>query len=52
MPKKMSREELIDLTDKLGEGISQQRMEELKTIFFNCSRYEYAFWNMAYQKEM
>ncbi len=45
-------QELIDLTDKLGEGISQQRMEELKTIFFNCSRYEYAFWNMAYQKEM
>ncbi len=45
-------QELIDLTDKLGEKISEERMEELKVIFISCSRYEYAFWDMAYQKEM
>lgn len=45
-------QELIDLTDKLGEGISQKRIEQLKTIFINCSRYEYAFWDMSYKKEM
>ncbi len=45
-------QELIDLTDKLGEGISQKRIEQLKTIFISCSRYEYAFWDMSYKKEM
>lgn len=44
--------EIIDLTDKLGENISQEQIEELKTIFINCSRYEYGFWDMVYKKEM
>lgn len=45
-------EEIIALTDELGEGISQSRIEELKTVFVNCSRYEYGFWDMAYKREM
>lgn len=45
-------EELIALTDELGKDISQNRIEELKTVFIHCSRYEYAFWDMSYKKEM
>lgn len=45
-------EELIALTDELGKNISQYRIEELKTVFIHCSRYEYAFWDMSYKKEM
>ncbi|MEY8319746.1 thiaminase II [Lachnospiraceae bacterium 46-61] len=45
-------EELIALTDEWGKDISQNRIEELKTVFIHCSRYEYAFWDMSYKKEM
>lgn len=43
--------QLIDMTDRLGEGITPARLEDLKEIFVNCSRYEYAFWDMAYGME-
>lgn len=49
---KKETEELIALTDELGQNITQTRVEELKTVFINCSRYEYGFWDMAYKKEM
>ena len=39
---------IIDLVNKYGEGISQEREEHLKEIFVNCSRYEQDFWDMAY----
>ena len=39
---------LINMTDRLGEGISEERLSRLKEIFVNCSRYEYKFWDMAY----
>ena len=45
-------EEIITLTDELGKNISEQRIEELKRIFINCSRYEYYFWDMSYKKEL
>jgi thiaminase/transcriptional activator TenA len=45
-------EDLIAWVDKLGENISQEEREGLKRIFVQCSRYEYEFWDMAYQKEM
>ena len=45
-------EQLIALTDELAEGISLKRIEQLKEVFVNCSRYEYAFWDMSYQKEL
>lgn len=39
---------LIDLVDKLGADCNDERIDKLKTIFINCSRYEYMFWDMAY----
>ena len=43
-----SNDVIINLIDRLGEGCSHGEVENLKTIFINCSRYEYEFWNMAY----
>jgi len=40
---------IIDLVDRLGENCSKEEIENLKTIFINCSRYEYMFWDMAYK---
>ncbi len=45
-------EDLIAWTDELGKELSDADVDELKRIFIQCSRYEYAFWDMAYQKEM
>jgi len=39
---------IINLVDELGENCSKGEVENLKTIFINCSRYEYMFWDMAY----
>lgn len=39
---------IINLVDKLGENCSKDEIENLKTIFINCSRYEYMFWDMAW----
>lgn len=44
--------EIIDLVNKLGENISEEKANYLEKIFVNCSRYEYLFWDMAYKKEM
>ena len=40
---------IIDLVNKYGEGISEEREDHLKEIFVNCSRYEQEFWDMAYE---
>lgn len=47
-----STQEIIDLVNKLGESISEEKAAYLEEIFVNCSRYEYLFWDMAYKKEM
>jgi thiaminase (transcriptional activator TenA) len=39
---------IINLVDKLGENCSKDEIKNLKTIFINCSRYEYMFWDMAW----
>jgi len=49
---KESTQEIIDLVDKIGEGISKEKELYLEEIFIKCSRYEYLFWDMAYKKEM
>ena len=41
----------INLLDKITENASQQQIEKLKEIFIATSKYEYEFWNMAYNKE-
>lgn len=43
-----STQEIIDLVNELGRGISPEREKELVEIFVNCSRYEKDFWDMAY----
>ncbi|WP_257349032.1 thiaminase II [Pseudalkalibacillus decolorationis] len=43
---------LIGLLDEIAEGKSEEELEYLEEIFLNTSRFEYMFWDMAYNKEM
>lgn len=45
-------DEMIDYINMLGENISREKINYLKKIFVNCSRYEYQFWEMAYKMEL
>ncbi len=47
-----STQEIIDLVNELGENITEERAVYLEQVFVNCGRYEYAFWDMAFNKEM
>ncbi|MCQ6276893.1 thiaminase II [Bacillus sp. V3B] len=42
----------IDLLDRLAEGKSEADLFQLEKIFLNTTRYEYMFWDMAYNKRM
>ncbi|MBB6450124.1 thiaminase/transcriptional activator TenA [Geomicrobium halophilum] len=42
---------LISKLDELAEGKTEEELEQLEAIFLNTSRYEYMFWDMAYQQE-
>ena len=41
--------ELIDLTERLAEGLDEARLQHLIDVFVNCSRYELLFWDMAWE---
>lgn len=43
---------VIDLVDELTKDIPKRDLEKLEEIFVNTSKYEYMFWDMAYNKEM
>ncbi len=43
---------IIDLVDELSKNMDNHQKERLKDIFINTSKYEYMFWDMAYNKEM
>lgn len=45
-------DKILELLNNLGSNISNEKLEKLINIFLNCSRYEYMFWDMAYNKEM
>lgn len=45
-------QEIIDYINILGKNISEEKTEYLKTVFVNCSRYEYEFWEMADKMEL
>lgn len=45
-------DKILELLNNLGNNISNEKLEKLIDIFLNCSRYEYMFWDMAYNKEM
>lgn len=40
---------LIELTDRLAAGASEEELKYLEEIFVNCSRYELGFWDMAWE---
>ena len=40
---------LIALTNRLTAGYSEAQLRHLEEIFINCSRYEAAFWDMAWE---
>lgn len=40
---------LIELTERLTAGYSEEQLAWLTDIFVNCSRYEGAFWDMAWE---
>jgi thiaminase/transcriptional activator TenA len=42
----------IDLLNELTEGKSEIELNELEEIFLNTTRFEYMFWDMAYNKQM
>ncbi|WP_067726851.1 thiaminase II [Oceanobacillus damuensis] len=42
----------IDLLDKETDGKSERELLQLEKIFLNTTRYEYMFWEMAYNEEM
>ncbi|MCY6483605.1 thiaminase II [Clostridium aestuarii] len=43
---------VLDLVDELTNGISEKEIKKLTEIFINTSKYEYMFWDMAYNKGM
>ncbi len=45
-------EEMTDYINSLGKNISEEKIDYLKEIFVNCSRFEYEFWEMAYQMRL
>lgn len=40
---------LIDLMDELSEGAAEAQIDLLTDVFVRCSRYELAFWDMAWE---
>ncbi|MFC4322600.1 thiaminase II [Litchfieldia salsa] len=42
----------IGLMDELAAGKSESEKSKLEEIFLNTTRYEYMFWDMAYNKQM
>ena len=44
-----SNQVLVDLTERLTRDYSQAQLEHLTEIFIACSRYEGAFWDMAWE---
>lgn len=46
-----SNDIIINLVNKLGKNITNEELDNLIDIFRNCSRYEYMFWDMAYNKK-
>lgn len=43
---------LIGLMNEIAEGKSEAEKEKLIEIFLNTSRFEYMFWDMAYNEQM
>lgn len=46
-----ANEVLIDLTERLTKNYNEEQLAHLTEIFINCSRYEGAFWDMAWNQK-
>ena len=44
-----SNQVLVELTERLTRDYSEAQLEHLTEIFIACSRYEGAFWDMAWE---
>lgn len=42
---------LRDLMDRLAAGLPQEGLDRLEEVFLTSSRFEHAFWEMAYRQE-
>ncbi len=47
----MVSRDLMEVTNKLTEGISEEAYRHLERIFVDCSRFETGFWDMAWEYE-
>ncbi len=45
-----ANQKLMDMVDRLCDGLNEDRLSELSEIFKNCSLFEMRFWDMAYTK--
>ncbi len=47
-----TNDEIISLVDELSKDYTEEQLQNLEKIIENCSRYEYMFWDMAYDMVM
>jgi len=40
-----------DVLDRLAAGLPQDELQRIEAAFLTSSRFEYAFWDMAYRLE-
>ena len=40
-----------DLMDRLAAGMPQEELQRIEEAFLTSSRFEHAFWDMAYRQE-
>jgi thiaminase/transcriptional activator TenA len=43
--------EVLELTNRVGVGLSENERERMKSHFITTSRYEWMFWEMGYRQE-
>ena len=44
-------ERMISVIDRLTDDVSKAKRDELADAFLTSSRYEYMFWDMAYNEQ-
>lgn len=52
MQYRQDNEVIIEMVDRLAKDYNEDQLKNLERIIVNCSRYEYMFWDMAWNKEM
>jgi thiaminase (transcriptional activator TenA) len=47
-----SAQRLVELLDRLAEGLPERAIDRLENLFLTSSRYEYLFWEMSWTRTM